>query len=94
MAEIGAVAVIHGWIARLIRTGEAALILDERGYGEEASPLVRSMHEHAIGPWWLVDQRGDAFQALSRSRSNEMRKLREAQAQGMVHRRRGGAAPP
>jgi hypothetical protein len=73
LADVGVVAVIHGWMARLVRTGEAALLCDEYEYGEEASPLIRSMLEHAIGLWWLVDQRGNAFQALVRSRSNHPR---------------------
>jgi hypothetical protein len=82
LAGVGVVAVIHGWMARLVRTGEAALLCDQHGYAEEASPLIRSMLEHAIGLWWLVDQRGDAFQALVRSRSNQMQKLDAAQEHG------------
>lgn len=82
LADVGVVAIIHGWMARLVRTGEAALLCDEQGYGEEASPLIRSMLEHAIGLWWLVDQRGDAFQALARSRSNQMKRLADAQKSG------------
>jgi hypothetical protein len=82
LAEVGVIAVIHGWMARLTRSGEAALLCDGQGYGEEASPLIRSMLEHAIGLWWLVDQRGDAFQALARSRSNQMKRLDDAQKYG------------
>ena len=82
LGEVGVVAVIHGWMARLVRTGEGALILGQAGYGEEVSPLVRSMIEHAIGLWWLVDQRGDAFQALARARSTQMSRLDAAQKKG------------
>lgn len=80
--EIGVVAVIHGWMARLVRTGEAALLCLSQGFGEECSPLVRSMMEHAIGLFWLVDRKGDAFQTLVRARSMQMQKLQKAQEDG------------
>ena len=80
--EIGVVAVMHGWMARLVRSGEAALRLLRDGYGEESSPLVRSMMEHAIGLFWLIDKRGDAFQTLVRVRSEQMSRLQRAQENG------------
>ncbi len=82
LANVEAVAVIHGWMARIVRSGEAALMLLGRDYDEEASPLVRSMLEHAIGLWWLVEQRGDAFQVLVRARANEMKRFEKAQQHG------------
>jgi hypothetical protein len=82
LANVEAVAVVYGWMARVVRSGEAALILLARDYDEEASPLVRSMLGHAIGLWWLVEQRGDAFQVLVRARANEMRRFEKAQKHG------------
>jgi hypothetical protein len=69
-------------MARVIRSGEAALLLEEAGHGEEASPLVRSMIEHAIGLSWLVDSRGDAVQALRRAHGYEMSRFERSQALG------------
>jgi len=82
LADVEAVAVIHGWMARVIRSGEAALLLADSGYAEEASPLVRSMLEHAIGLWWLVDKRGDALQVLVRQKAYQMERLEKVQEIG------------
>jgi len=84
LADVEATAVVYGWMMRVIRNGEAALQLVDAGYGPEASPLIRSMIEHAIGLWWIVDQPGAAFQALTRARSETMRRLHAAQATGWV----------
>lgn len=81
-AEIGAIAVIFGWMARMTRTGEATLMLNSMGYAVEASPMVRSLLEHAIAICWLEDQRGGAFQSLARARSYAMDKFRTAQEHG------------
>src|SRR3954451_77865 len=62
LAEVSAIAVTYGWMARVIRTGEAALLQADQGYATEAAPSVRTMIEHAIGLWWLVEERGTAFQ--------------------------------
>jgi hypothetical protein len=82
LAEISAVAVTYGWMARVVRTGEAALLLADDGYATEAAPLVRTMIEHAIGLWWLVEERGTAFQVLVRARSRTMQRFQEAQETG------------
>jgi hypothetical protein len=81
-AEIQASAVAYGWIARVVRTGEAAIGATHNGYATEVAPLVRSMIEHAIGLWWLADQRGIAYQALVRARSNRLLKFQKAQDKG------------
>jgi hypothetical protein len=44
----------HGWYLRCHRGAEALLLLDAAGYGEEASPIRRSMIEHALAPRWLA----------------------------------------
>ena len=49
----------HGrWTARIVRTAEAALLLDAHGLSVEAAPLLRSMLEHSIALHWLVDRAG------------------------------------
>lgn len=82
LADVDAVAVIHGWMARVARLGEAALVLVKTGYDVETSALVRSMIEHAIALWWMEDQRGVALQALVRQRGAEYERLKHAQAEG------------
>ncbi len=81
-AEAGAIVVAFGWMARLVRTGEAVLLLGDNGYREESAPLVRSMIEHCIGLSWLVDQRGPAFQVLLRMRAESLRRFQAAQESG------------
>jgi hypothetical protein len=54
-AEAHAIAVAWGWLIRLKRTGEAVFELEKAGYGVEASPLVRSVVEHAIRLPWAAD---------------------------------------
>ncbi|GEM_PF-6572825 len=82
MSEVEAIAMMYGWMCRTIRTGEAALKLSALGYTVELSPLRRSMIEHAIGLWWVADQRGNAFQVLIRRRSRSMEILQAAQENG------------
>ena len=81
-SEVQAVAVACGWIARVVRTGEAAIRESRNGYAIEVAPMVRSMIEHAIGLWWIADQRGIAYQALVRARSSRLKKFQEAQDKG------------
>lgn len=54
----------------------------DNGYVAEAAPTIRSMIEHAIALWWVVDQRGDAFQVLVRVRARAAATLQKAQAIG------------
>ena len=81
-SNIEAVALMHGWMNRTLRTGQAALLLSESGYSAEIPPLIRSMLEHAIGLHWVADQRGVAFQVLLRKRSRDTETLRRAQSEG------------
>lgn len=82
LAGAEAIAVMFGWTNRVIRTGEAALALDDGGFTAEASPLLRSMLEHAMALHWLRDQPADAFQVLVRARQAQIRKLQDAEDQG------------
>lgn len=81
-AKADAVVIIHGWTARVLRTGQAALLLDANSYKVEASPLVRSMIEHSIALVWVEDKRGDAVQALIRKRSKFAERVQDAQERG------------
>jgi len=74
--------VMHGWMARVARSAEAALLLHSRGHGVEASPLIRSMIEHAMALTWIEDKRGDAFLALQRKRSGSAQRLNDSQNAG------------
>lgn len=82
LAAAEARAVMFGWTNRVLRTAQSVLLLQCDGFAAEAAPLVRSMLEHAMALHWLLDQPGDAFQALVRARQHEVRKLRETQQMG------------
>lgn len=60
-AEAHAVAVAWGWVIRLKRTAQAVLELEKAGYASEASPLVRSVVEHAIRLPWAADMGRQEF---------------------------------
>lgn len=81
-AEVGADVVIWAWTNRVVRTARAALLLHDDGFGIEASPLRRTLLEHAVAIHWLADKRGPAYQALVRARSLSMQKFNSAQAAG------------
>ena len=77
-----AVAVMFGWTNRVLRSGELILLAEEAGYLSEASPLVRSMFEHAMALHWVGDQGGAAVEALYRARRREITRLQSAQVAG------------
>jgi hypothetical protein len=74
--------VIWAWTNRVVRTAQAALVLHDGDFDVEASPLRRTLLEHAIAIHWLADKRGPAYQALARARSLNMQKLKSAQEAG------------
>lgn len=82
ISNVDAVSVMHGWVTRVLRTGEATLQLKSAGFTTEVSPLVRSMIEHAIGLTWMADQRGVALQVLIRSESEHWKRVEKAQESG------------
>ena len=51
--------VVFGTFARGTKTYRAALLLADRGYGEQAGMLNRSLFEHAVVAWWLLQQDGE-----------------------------------
>lgn len=53
-------AIAWGWLMRVMRSGQAAIELEGRGFGPEAAPLVRSALEHAIRLLWAAEY-GDEF---------------------------------
>lgn len=77
--NLGAVEIIWGWTARVVRLAEAALLLDRNGFDSEIAPTIRSMVEHVIGLPWVIDQRGKAYQALARQRAYTMELFKKAQ---------------
>jgi hypothetical protein len=65
----------HGWYLRCHRGVQAILLLDSARYAEEASPIRRSVIEHALALKWLAAEgnkildtvaRGHAFDAKNR----------------------------
>lgn len=82
LAEIGASSVVWAWTNRVVRTARAALVLHDHDFDVEASPLRRSLFEHAEAIHWLADKRGPAYQALVRARSLNMKKFKTAQDAG------------
>jgi Family of unknown function (DUF5677) len=51
--------VVFGTFTRGTKTYRAALLLADRGYGEQAGMLNRSLFEHAVVAWWLLLQEDD-----------------------------------
>lgn len=82
LSEIGAVEVMWGWTARVVRMAEAALLLERHGFDSEVSPIIRSMVEHAIALPWVLDHRGRAYQALARQRAHSMEIFKKVQTPG------------
>ena len=58
--HVVAPAMAWGWLMRVVRTGQAAIELEARGYGPETAPLVRSALEHAMRLLWAAEY-GDEF---------------------------------
>ena len=79
LSDAGAIAVIWGWTARVMRMAESALLLHREGFDTELAPLVRSMLEHAIALPWVADKRGRAYQTLARERADGWSRFKAAQ---------------
>ena len=52
--------IAHGWYTRVRRTGRALQVLKAVGFEHEGAHLRRSMIEHALGLYWLVDAKDGA----------------------------------
>lgn len=81
-SDAGAAAVIWGWTARVMRMGEAALLLHQNGYDVEVAPLLRSMQDHTIALPWIVEKRGRAYQTLAREKADGWSRFQQAQERG------------
>lgn len=81
LSDAGAVAVVWGWTARVMRMAEFALLLHRSGYDLEAAPILRSILEHAIALPWVADKRGRAYQTLARERASGWARFSRAQSQ-------------
>lgn len=80
LSNAAAVALAWGWLVRLLRTGDAAIHLEAAGYGEESSPLIRSMLEHAMRLYWIAQEGGGVVEVALRQRSGSIAKMRESQS--------------
>ena len=72
-ADAVAVALAWGWMVRVSRTGEAAMLLEEAGFSDEAAPLLRSMLEHSIRLRWGAAAGSDFVEAALRMRAASLR---------------------
>lgn len=61
--------VVFGTFARGTKTYRAALLLADRGYGEQAGMLNRSLFEYAVVAWWLLLQH-DEEEVMERIRAH------------------------
>ncbi|QDW28608.1 hypothetical protein FFF93_001515 [Arthrobacter sp. KBS0702] len=75
-------AVAWGWLVRVIRTGESAILLAKNGLGPEAAPLMRSIIEHSIRLAYTADAGVEAIEVGLRERSHSLEKLKKAQSNG------------
>ncbi len=56
----------HGWYLRCHRGIQAILMLDDAGYAEEASPIRRSVIEHALALRWLAAEGDKILDTVTR----------------------------
>jgi hypothetical protein len=75
-------AVAWGWLVRIIRTGESAILLARNRLGPESAPLIRSIIEHAIRLAYAADVGPEAIEVGLRERSRSLQKLKKAQSSG------------
>ena len=82
-AAAHAVAVAWGWLTRTKRTCSAVFALEEKGYGSESRPLIRSVIEHTIRLRWGADLEMHIFvEVLLRIQSWSLEKTVEAAKNG------------
>ncbi|MDQ4043996.1 MAG: DUF5677 domain-containing protein [Chloroflexota bacterium] len=73
-----AAAVGVAWAIRVVRTATAIAELHRLGLGEAASPMVRSVMEHAVSMLWLVERRDEAVKAIEYAHRRHQRLLRDS----------------
>ena len=67
-----------GWYMRCHRGVEAILALDALGYGEEASPIRRSVIEHCVALRWLAAEGDEIVDTVARGHANDTERRRKA----------------
>lgn len=75
-------AVAWGWLVRVIRTGESAILLARNHLGPESAPLIRSIIEHAIRLAYAAHAGSEVVEVGLRERSRSLEKLKKAQSSG------------
>jgi hypothetical protein len=68
-------AAAYSWWRFICRSAEAVLLLGERGFTIEASPVLRNVVNHAYALNWLVDNGDPAIRALMAESIDEAEKL-------------------
>jgi hypothetical protein len=76
------VALAWGWLARMIRSAKAAILLQDNGFRQEAAPLERSALEHSIRLHWAITARTRAFEIALRTRNSSIDRMKKAQSDG------------
>lgn len=78
----GAAFVAHGWYSATRDCARGALLMERAGLSRSASPLRRSMIEHALALFWLADAPEDVLASLRMAEQEHIKKLGEAMAGG------------
>jgi hypothetical protein len=68
----------HGWYLRCHRGVEGLLLLDGAGFSEEASPLRRSIIEHAVALRWLAAEGDGILDTVARGHAVSGQRTRDA----------------
>jgi hypothetical protein len=68
-------AAAYSWWRFICRSAEAVLLLGERGFTIEASPVLRNVVNHAYALNWLVDNGDPTIHALMAESIDEAEKL-------------------
>jgi hypothetical protein len=68
-------AAAYGWWRLTCRSGQAVLLLSDRGFTIEAAPVLRNVLNHAYALHWLTDNGDLAVDALIAAGVDEMEKL-------------------
>lgn len=78
----GAAFVAHGWYSATRDWAKGAVLMERAGLTRSASPLRRSMIEHALALFWLADAHEDVLASLRMAEQNHLTRLNEAMAGG------------
>lgn len=73
-----AAAIAVAWTIRVLRTATAVTELHRLRLGDAASPMVRSVMEHAVSMLWLVERRSEAVKAIEFAHRRHQRLLRDS----------------